>query len=82
MEIPTGFWRGLGSFPNTFAVEAFIDELAHSANIDPIQFRLNNLPQDELGERMRVALETVRETSDWENLSSELRRTRYSHDMG
>lgn len=70
MTIPTGFWRGLGSFPNTFAVESFMDELAHSANTDPLQFRLDNVPDDELGARMRVALETVRDASDWANLSS------------
>ncbi len=70
MEIPTGFWRGLGSFPNIFAVEAFMDEMAHAANIDPLQFRLNHLPQDDLGGRMRHALEEVAAASDWDNLSS------------
>lgn len=71
MEIPTGFWRGLGSFPNTFAVESFVDEVAHAVDTDPLQFRLDNLPDSELGERMRVALNTVAEASDWANLGSE-----------
>ena len=71
MDIPTGFWRGLGSFPNTFAVEAFLDEVAIAASADPLNFRLENLPANELGERMRVALETVAEESDWDNLESD-----------
>lgn len=71
MDIPTGFWRGLGSFPNTFAVEAFIDEVADTANTDPLQFRLDNLPDSDLGERMRVALETVASESEWDNLASD-----------
>lgn len=71
MDIPTGFWRGLGSFPNTFAVEAFLDEVAIAASADPLQFRLDNLPDDELGARMRFALETVARESDWDTLESD-----------
>lgn len=65
LPVPTAFWRGLGSFPNTFAVETFIDELAATADRDPLDMRLAHLPDDELGERMRVALNTVAESCNW-----------------
>ena len=34
------FWRSVGSSQNTFFIESFIDELAHAAKADPLQFRL------------------------------------------
>jgi isoquinoline 1-oxidoreductase beta subunit len=71
IPIETAFWRGLGTLPNTFAVESFIDELAHAGNIDPLDIRLNHLPQDAIGERMRVALETVAAASDWQSAAAE-----------
>jgi isoquinoline 1-oxidoreductase beta subunit len=37
--IPTAFWRGVGPTHNTFVVESFIDELAHAAGQDPVEYR-------------------------------------------
>jgi len=34
------FWRSVGSSQNTFFIESFIDEMAHAAKADPLQFRL------------------------------------------
>jgi len=65
MPVPTGAWRGLGLMPNVFAVESFIDELAHAAGADPLQFRLKQLPDDMLGQRMRAALEAAAEQAGW-----------------
>jgi isoquinoline 1-oxidoreductase beta subunit len=39
-SIPTGAWRSTLHSSNAFAVESFIDELAHAATQDPLQFRL------------------------------------------
>lgn len=66
-ELPvwTGWWRGLGLFPNTFAIESFMDELAAAAGVDPLQFRLNHLPDTPAGQRMRAVLEAVAELSNW-----------------
>lgn len=61
--VPVGAWRGLGSAPNTFAIESMIDELAFSAGIDPFQFRLQNLPPQ--SRRLADVLRHVRELSGW-----------------
>ena len=61
----TGWWRGLGLFPNTFAVESFVGELVATASADPLQFRLDHLPDSPSGERMRAVLEAVAELSGW-----------------
>ena len=39
----TSAMRGLGAYANVFAIESFMDELAHAAGIDPVAFRLRNL---------------------------------------
>jgi isoquinoline 1-oxidoreductase beta subunit len=65
LPLRTGWWRGLGLLANIFAIESFIDELAHSAGADPLQFRLDHLPNDERGARFRKVLETVAQNAGW-----------------
>ncbi len=65
IPVPTAFWRGLGTFPNTFAVETFIDELADATDMDPMDFRMKYLPEGELGQRSQAVLERIGELSDW-----------------
>ena len=65
LPVRTGWWRGLGLLANTFALESFMDELAHSAGIDPLTFRLNHLTDDQRGQRLRKVLEAVAEKSGW-----------------
>ncbi len=50
---------------NTFAVESFIDELAHAAGADPLEFRLDHLPDDALGRRMGAVLRAAAERAGW-----------------
>jgi isoquinoline 1-oxidoreductase beta subunit len=37
--IPTGYWRAPGDNGNCWALQSFVDELAHAANRDPIDFQ-------------------------------------------
>jgi isoquinoline 1-oxidoreductase subunit beta len=60
--INTGFWRGVGPNNNVFAIESFIDELAHKARKDPIDFRRTHLNKTP---RLQAALDLVREKSGW-----------------
>lgn len=61
--VPVNAWRGLGSAPNAFAIESMMDELAIKAGIDPLQFRLQNLPSG--SGRLANVLHRVAEISDW-----------------
>ncbi len=65
LPVKTGSWRGLGFLPNVFAVESFMDELASSIGIDPLQFRLLNLPDTDRGRRIRAVLEAAAEGAKW-----------------
>lgn len=61
--VPVGFWRSVGHSFNAFVVESFIDELAHAAKSDPLQFRLNLLKKTP---RVRSVLEKVSEFALWQ----------------
>lgn len=46
--VPLGYWRSVGHSHNAFFKESFIDELAHAAGKDPVEFRrgfLNKHPR-------------------------------------
>jgi isoquinoline 1-oxidoreductase subunit beta len=60
--VPTGFWRGVGPNNNVFAIESFIDELAHSASVDPVEFRRRMLDKQP---RLKAALELAAAKADW-----------------
>jgi isoquinoline 1-oxidoreductase beta subunit len=60
--INTTFWRGVGPNNNVFAIESFMDELAHVAGHDPIDFRRTHLGRNP---RMQAALDLVKKKSGW-----------------
>jgi isoquinoline 1-oxidoreductase beta subunit len=60
--IPIGFWRSVGNTQNAFTVESFMDELAHAAKKDPLDFRLSVL---ETNSPARRVLEQVAEKAGW-----------------
>ena len=60
--IPVTFWRSVGSSHNGFTVESFMDELAHAAGKDPLEFRLQHLKENK---RLHGVLELVADKAGW-----------------
>ncbi len=58
----TSALRSLGAFANVFAIESFMDELAHAAGADPVEFRLRHLAD----ERARAVIEAAAEKAGWQ----------------
>ena len=76
--VPRAWWRSVENSFNVFAVESFIDELAHAAKQDPYQFRrrllaLPPIPQAKPNsdqrpfepERLIAVLDLVTKKADW-----------------
>lgn len=53
--------RSLGGFANTFAIESFMDELAESATVDPLEFRLRHLTDP----RAKHVLQATADAANW-----------------
>ncbi|HZD06538.1 MAG TPA: molybdopterin cofactor-binding domain-containing protein, partial [Longimicrobiales bacterium] len=68
LPVPIGYWRSVGPSQNTFFLESFIDELAHEAERDPVELRLEMLGSDP---RMHRVLEVAAERSGWAKRASE-----------
>ncbi|MCH7802610.1 MAG: xanthine dehydrogenase family protein molybdopterin-binding subunit [Acidobacteria bacterium] len=60
--IPATFWRSVGNSHNGFTLESFMDELAHAAGKDPLEFRLQHLDHDPRAQRI---LQTVATQAGW-----------------
>ncbi len=45
-------WRGIGAAYTSFASEAFIDEIAHKAGVDPLVFRSSLMPDNPRGKAL------------------------------
>lgn len=63
LPIPVGFWRSVGFSVNVFAVESIMDELAHTAGKDPVQFRLAHM---EKGSRPYNILSLLAQKGGWD----------------
>ena len=62
LAVPTSVLRTTGFGPNVFAMECFIDELAHRAGADPYRYRRDLLAGND---RARKVLDLVAERIGW-----------------
>ena len=60
--IRTKHWRAVAHVFNVYAIESLIDEVAAAQGMDPLEFRLKNVP---LTAKARRVLEKVAQMSDW-----------------
>ena len=77
--VPRAWWRSVENSFNVLSVECFIDELAHAAKQDPLEFRRRQLQRPQLPpqgkpdpeekpfdpQRMLAVLDLVKEKSGW-----------------
>ena len=61
MPLRVSALRSLGAYLNVFAIESFMDELARSANLDPVAFRLRHLNDA----RARDVIKTAADRFGW-----------------
>src|ERR1051326_5111520 len=75
-SVPRGWWRSVENSTNAFVVQSFMDELAHAAGKDPIEFQLAMLPAGYKAptnnaalvmeaDRLRRVIELARDKSGW-----------------
>ncbi|MCB1885362.1 MAG: xanthine dehydrogenase family protein molybdopterin-binding subunit [Geminicoccaceae bacterium] len=62
IPVPIGFWRSVGNSVSGYAYESFMDEMAHAAGADPMDFRLAHLGE---GSSARGVLEKVRDIAGY-----------------
>jgi isoquinoline 1-oxidoreductase beta subunit len=76
--VPRAWWRSVAGSFNAFAMECFVDELAHAAGLDPYKFRMKLLRDDRKlpgirsqsdppldTRRFRAVLQLAAEKSGW-----------------
>jgi len=61
-QVPVGFWRAVGASQNGFFAESMMDELAHAAGRDPLEFRRSLIRSNP---RALAVLERVATESGW-----------------
>ncbi|GGH21811.1 isoquinoline 1-oxidoreductase, beta subunit [Cribrihabitans marinus] len=63
LAVPVGFWRSVGNSFNGFFHDTFLDEMAHLAGVDPLEFRLEHMKTEH--PPSAGCLEAVRDMSGW-----------------
>ncbi|MHA6263933.1 xanthine dehydrogenase family protein molybdopterin-binding subunit [Arenibacterium sp. CAU 1754] len=69
LTIPVGFWRSVGNSFNGFFHDTFLDEMAHAAGRDPLEFRLEMMRDEHAPSA--GCLEAVAKMSGWSGKTPE-----------
>ncbi len=93
-NVPVGALRTPGVNATTFAYQSFLDELAHRAKMDPIDFQLQvigsanrDIPYDHHGgptyntQKLRKVIQLLREKVDWDKKLSANRHMGFAAQM-
>ncbi len=72
MPLRVSALRGLGAYGNVFATESFLDEIAHEAKADPVEYRLRYMKD----ERARAVISKAAEAFGWANFQKSAGRGR------
>ncbi len=60
--VPWGNWRSVDHSKHGFFIEGFVDELAHAAKKDPLEYRISQIKDNP---RLKKVLETIGEKANW-----------------
>lgn len=69
--IRASWMRGVSALPNTFAHESYMDELAHEAGVDPVEYRLRYIKDERAAELIRSTADRAGWTPRTEPMQSE-----------
>jgi len=81
LPLRTSSFRGLGAFLNILAIESFMDELAQTAGIDPVTFRLNHLSDPRARAVIEAAAKRMREWDKAGGVGHGLGFAQYKNEM-
>ncbi|MEP2058264.1 MAG: molybdopterin cofactor-binding domain-containing protein [Maribacter litoralis] len=67
VELPfaTSWWRSLGLLANTFAMESFIDEMALKGNKNAVDFRLQQIGEQDIDVRLKNVIKAAAEKAKY-----------------
>ena len=82
IDVPIGYWRSVASSFNGFFFDTFIDEMAHAAGTDPLEFRATMASQEH--KVSETVIRKVGEMSGWTGQSKPGfgRGVAFSHTFG
>jgi isoquinoline 1-oxidoreductase beta subunit len=64
-HVPVGFWRCVNHTQNCFFKESFVDEMAHAAGIDPLEYRRRLIGKHRNAQKFLGVLNAAAERAGW-----------------
>jgi isoquinoline 1-oxidoreductase beta subunit len=64
-HVPVGFWRCVNHTQNCFFKESFIDEMAHAAGIDPLEYRRRLIGRHRNAQKFLGVLNAAADRAGW-----------------